>query len=156
MPRGLRAVVARALALLACGPALGACPPGQSPGLAVIRLTDGAVLHRAQDAGFALTWRHSVTLTPVRALYTLGPGTIRQTEERFSAHGPGMASDGPGWRQEGGSFVLPLDRAIDRLILRTAPAHQNRLHLAGTEVDLTLWPGQPLELLPLPCEDIRP
>jgi len=143
-----------ALALCCCGSVAAACPPGELPGLAVVRLIDGAVLHEAQADSFALSWRHSVTLTPVLASYSLDAGVIRQTEERFSAHGPGMASDGQGWRKEGDVFVLPMDRAIDRLILRTAPAYENHLLIDGTEIDLTLWPRQPLELKPLPCKDI--
>ena len=106
---------------------------------------------------FALRYRHSVTLTLVTAHYAIAPdGSITQTEERFSAHGPGMAHDGAGWHLEGDEMVLPLDRPIPHLVLRTAPAHENRLIVGAKETDLTLWPGQPLELRALPCKDIAP
>ncbi len=127
------------------------------PELRLERVAGGAPLWQGESDGFSLHWRHSVTLTPVQAIYAIDPdGTIRQTEERFMAHGPGMAHDGAGWHSEGDQMVLPLDRPIPRLVFRTAPDHQNRLIVRGTEIDLTLWPGQPLELRALPCkEDLR-
>ena len=125
--------------------------------IAALDAADGAVLAQAQAAGFALHWRHSVTLTPVEARYALLPGgAIVQTEERFAAHGPGMAHDAPGWRREGEMFVLPLARAVNRLVLRAAAEHENRLAIAGQTIDLTRWPGVPIDLVPLPCEEIRP
>jgi hypothetical protein len=136
------------LAALTLAAPSAACPVG----LAVVRVADGAELARVAGAAFMLEWRHSVTLTMVRDAYVLTPeGEIRQVEERFAAHGPGMAHDGAGWRREGGEYVLPLDRPIDRLILRAAPEHRNRLRAGDAEIDLTRWPGQPLELTPVPC-----
>lgn len=141
------APVAVLVAALAAASAT-ACPVG----LAVARVADGAVLARVAADAFTLEWRHSVTLTMVRDRYVLTPeGEIIQVEERFEAHGPGMAHDGEGWRREGGQYVLPLNRPIDRLILRTAPEHRNRLRAGDADIDLTRWPGQPLELLPVPC-----
>lgn len=143
---------ALAIVIAAAAPAAAAC----TPGLAVVRLADGAVLHQARADRFELRWRHSVTLDPVLARYVLDSTGIRQTEERFASHGPGLAHDAEGWRREGDSFVLPLDRPIDRLILRSAPRYENRLLLAGQDIDLTRWPGQPLELTPLPCKEPAP
>ena len=130
-----------------------ACQPGQSPGLAVVRLSDGAVLFETRTDRFALSWRNSVTLTPVLEIYALDRDGIRQIEERFSAHGPGMAHTGEAWRREDGMFVITLDRPIERLVLRSAPAYENRLRIAETEIDLTQWSGVPLELIPLHCKD---
>ncbi|MFN3614314.1 MAG: DUF1850 domain-containing protein [Rubrimonas sp.] len=136
------------LSALIGGAPVAACPLG----LAVVRVADGVELARVDAASFTLEWRHSVTLTMVRDVYVLSPeGRIRQVEERFAAHGPGMAHDGAGWRREDGEFVLPLDRPLDRLILRAAPEHRNRLRAGGADIDLTLWSGQPLELKPVPC-----
>jgi hypothetical protein len=127
-----------------------ACPVG----LAVVRAGDGTVVYVAQAEEFSLSYRHSVTLTPVTARYVIAPdGTLTQTEERFAAHGPGLAHDGEGWRRDGDSFVLPLNREIGRLIVRTAPEHENRLIIADTRIDLAAWPREPLHLTPMPCED---
>jgi len=143
-----------ALALSACNGSVAAC---DLPLLRLERVTDGALLMQVATDHFALRYRHSVTLTPVTARYVVSPGgAITQTEERFAAHGPGMAHDGAGWHREGGEMVLPLDRPIPRLVLRTAPEHENRLIVGATETDLTLWPGQPLELRALPCKDTNP
>ncbi|MFN4171744.1 MAG: DUF1850 domain-containing protein [Pseudorhodobacter sp.] len=143
-----------ALALSACLDRAAAC---DLPLLRLERVTDGALLMQVHTDSFALRYRHSVTQTPVDALYSIAPdGRITQTEERFSTHGPGLAHDGAGWRQDGAEMVLPLDRPIPRLVLRTAPEHENRLIVGGTETDLTLWPGEPLELGALPCKDTAP
>jgi len=150
---GRRALALAALILGAGGGAFPACAC-PAPVVQVVRLSDGAVLAEGAADSFALHWRHSVTLTDVRATYAVGPdGRLRQTEERFADHGPGLAFDGTGWRIEDGAMVLPLDRAIDRLILRTAPDHRNRLTIGAQTIDLTQWPRQPLEILALPCTD---
>lgn len=138
-------------AILAPAMPAAACPPG----LAVVRVADDAVLAELQAPdGFALHALHSVTLEPVEARYVVGPDGLRQVEERFGTHGPGMAHEAEGWRREGDVFVLPLDRAIDRLVLRSAAPWQNRLTAGETEIDLTRWPGEPLEIVALPC--LRP
>ncbi|SDW72860.1 DUF1850 domain-containing protein [Roseicitreum antarcticum] len=123
-------------------------------GLSVVRLTDDTVLARAQAQEFTLIWRHSVTLTPVYAAYAIdADGTLRQTEERFAAHGPGMAFGGEGWQIRGDQMVLTLNRPIPQLILRSDIPHQNRLIAGDTEIDLTRWPGVPLEIRATPCKD---
>lgn len=137
-----------ALALSATAPAA-ACPPG----IAVVEVGGGAVMFSTRVEEFELAYRHSVTLTPVVSRYRIDPHGIVQVEERMAAHGPGVAYGGEGWRREGGMFVLPLERGIDRLVLRAAPQYENRL-IAGKEViDLFRWPGRPLEIRPLFCED---
>lgn len=126
------------------------------------------VLASLQGPDFSLIWRNSVTLTPVQADYTVQIGRgIVQRAERFSAHGPGMAyastdastdastgdstDNSARWRDVGGQIVLDLDRAIDRLILRSAPEHENRLFNATTLIDLTQWPARPLEIRARGC-----
>lgn len=122
--------------------------------LELVDLRGATVLTEFQGPEFALSWRHSVTLTTVRADYRLLAGRgIVQTAERFAAHGPGMAHDGAGWRIEDGQMVLDLDRDIDRLILRTAPEHENRLQTTAAEIDLTQWPATPLEIRAAECKE---
>lgn len=151
-PRGRRAFALAAL-MMGAGGAIPACAC-TSPVVQVIRLSDAAVLAEVGANSFVLHWRHSVTKGMVSATYSVAPdGTLRQTEERFADHGPGLAFEGAGWRQEADAMVLPLDREIPRLILRTAPEHRNRVEAGGQTIDLTRWPGQPLELLARPCKD---
>lgn len=120
----------------------------------VTALQTGQVVLSIPASAFTLSWRHSVSLTQVEADYTLGPdGQMYQTEERFSAHGPGMEYGGDNWRFEDGQMILHLNRPIPRLVVRTAPAHENRLIVAGQTHDLTRWPGIPLELELRPCKD---
>ena len=145
-----------ALALAACLGS-GSASACDLPELRLEQVKDGAVLRQWQADAFTLRYRHSVTLTPVTAHYAIAPdGSITQTEERFSAHGPGMAHDGAGWHRDGDEMVLPLNRPIPHLVLRTAAAHENRLIVGGAEIDLTRWPGQPLHFRALPCKDTAP
>lgn len=140
------AVLLLALSTLAAA----ACPKG----LVVVRVANGTVLAAAQAAAFSLSYRHSVTLTPVTARYVIaGDGRLIQVEERFSAHGPGLAHDVEGWRREGDSFVLTLEREIDRLVLRTAPEYENLLIADGARIDLTAWPREPLEVRAIDCKE---
>lgn len=109
------------------------------------------------DGAFALSFIHSVSLTPVRDEYVLdSDGAIRQTAEIFIAHGQGLPSgaDEPGglaWEHEDGRFRLTMDRAIPRLVVRTDAEYRNRLHAAGGTVDLNQWSDQALYLRPSPC-----
>ncbi|MGP9791179.1 DUF1850 domain-containing protein [Roseinatronobacter sp. NSM] len=122
--------------------------------LDVVRLHDGKTLATLPAGAFSMLWRHSVTLTMVQADYVLDPqGRIIQIAERFAAHGPGMAHDGTGWRVHDGQMVIDLNRDVGRLILRSAPAHENRLIAGDTELDLTQWPATPLEIRPPDCKD---
>jgi len=52
-----------------------------------------------------------------------------------------------------GAMVLPLDRPVPRLILRTAPEHENRLIVGDQMIDLTRWPATPLEILSPDCKE---
>ncbi|WP_071797163.1 DUF1850 domain-containing protein [Natronohydrobacter thiooxidans] len=120
----------------------------------LVSIRDGTILAQIDGPEFALAWRHSVTLTEVRADYRLMPGRgIVQTAERFAAHGPGMAHEGAGWRSENGLMLVELDRDIDRLILRAAPEHENRLLAAADVIDLTQWPAIPLEIRAVDCKE---
>lgn len=150
---GWRGFAALCLTYLVMGgtSAAHACEAGM---LELVDLRGATVLAVFDGPGFTLNWRHSVTLTPVRAEYRLVAGRgIVQTAERFAAHGPGMAHEGAGWRIEDGQMVLDLDRDIDRLILRTAPDHENRLQTTAAEIDLTQWPATPLEIRAADCKE---
>lgn len=125
--------------------------------LDVIHVQDGTTLASLPAQPFTLVWRNSVTHSLVQADYILGPqGQIIQIAERFAAHGPGMAHDGAGWRIEGGQMVIDLHRDVGRLILRSAPAHENRLIAGDTVIDLTQWPATPLEIRSPDCKDPPP
>lgn len=153
IPIGWRGFAALCLAYLVTGgiPAARACEAGR---IVLVDLRAETVLAELQGPDFALSWRHSVTLTAMRAEYRLISGRgIVQTAERFSSHGPGMAHDGAGWRFEDGQMVLDLDREIDRLILRTAPDYENRLHVDAAVIDLTQWPATPLEIRAADCKE---
>ncbi len=135
-------------------------PPRCTPYLAILTFPHEAPLARialGADGAFALSFIHSVSLTPVRDDYVLNAdGTIRQTAEVFVAHGQGLPSgvDDPGalaWQHEDGHFRLILDRPIPRLVVRTNRDYQNRLHAAGETVDLNQWRDQALHLRPSPC-----
>ena len=115
--------------------------------------SDTRVLEKPGES-FTLVWRHSVSLTEVEADYVKAPnGGLRQVEERFKAHGPGMEYGGDNWSFENGQMRLRLDRHIPRLIVRTAPEHRNRLIVNGKTYDLTRWPGTPLEIEMPACKE---
>ncbi|WP_157046592.1 DUF1850 domain-containing protein [Roseovarius sp. 217] len=150
---GWRGLTALAAVILCAGgsQAPRACSNGM---LAVVGVRDGQTRIDLPAQAFTLKWRHSVSLTPVEADYIITPdGGIVQTEERFIAHGPGMAYDGKGWVQRDGAMVLPLDRPVPRLILRSAPEHENRLIVGDQMIDLTRWPATPLEILSPDCKE---
>lgn len=124
---------------------------------AVVSVTDlrhDVTLLERPATRFTLIWRHSVNLTEVEADYVIGPdGGLHQVEERFKAHGPGMEYGGDGWTFENGQMRLRLERPVPRLILRTAPEHRNRLVVNGETLDLTRWPGKPLEIEMRACKE---
>lgn len=109
-------------------------PPAACAVLEIRSVPDGGTLDRipVPDGRFALSFRHSVTLRPVVDRYVVDPGgAIRQTAEEFDQHGPGLpASAEPGrpWQRRGDVWIVPLDRPIDRLVVRVDPAAENRLY----------------------------
>lgn len=130
------------------------------PHLTVLTFPEGTPLAEVPlgpDNRFALSFIHSVSLTPVRDEYVLEPdGAIRQTAEIFVAHGQGLpsAADEPGglaWEHKDGRFRLTMDRPIPRLVVRTNARYENRLYAAGHTVDLNQWDDQALDLRPTPC-----
>ena len=153
MRTGWRGIAALCLISLVTGGASAARGCDQYV-IELVDLRSGAILAELTGPDFALSWRHSVTLTPVRAEYrVMAERGIVQTAERFATHGPGMAHDGAAWRIEDGQMVLDLDRDIDRLILRTAPEHENRLFADSKDIDLTQWPATPLEIRAAVCKE---
>jgi hypothetical protein len=146
-------LAAAALLLLATeARAAPACPVE----LVLRALPSGAELARVgtDDAGgFALAFRHSVTLRTVVDRYRIEDGTIVQVEQLFDTHGPGLpdvAAPGLAFARDGDRFRVRMHRPIDRLVLRPTAASENRLLAAGA---IELWRlGAPvLELGPAPC-----
>lgn len=151
--QGLRGLAALASVTLIMG-GTSAAHDCTSREIEVVRLQDGMTLASLPKDAFTLVWRNSVTLTKVYADYIFDTdGQIIQTTERFAAHGPGMAHDGPGWHVEDDQMVIELHRHVPRLILRSAPAYENRLIAGETEIDLTQWPATPLEILSTDCKE---
>lgn len=119
---------------------------------------EGVVLARVatgpQDGAFALTFLHSVALTPVTGRYAIEGGGIVQRAEEFDQHGAGLpfAASEPGSRMERreGRFVLHLRREIPELLVRVGAEHQNRLEGAET-LDLTQWGERRLRIRPDEC-----
>ena len=152
-PQGLRSLAALAVVTLFMGgtSVAHACTNREAE---VVRLKDGISLVSLPMNACTLGWRNSVTLTKVYADYIFDEeGQIIQVAERFSAHGPGMAYAGAGWRVENDQMVIDLDRHIPRLIFRSAPAHENHLVAGEIELDLTQWPATPLEIRALDCKE---
>lgn len=109
---------------------------------------------------FALTFIHSVSLTPVKDIYVIENDTshstwqIRQTEERFIAHGQGLPSlvnepDAIAFEHQNDTFVLKLSRPIPRLIVRTDKRFKNRLHVGQRVINLNQWPDTGLFITPI-------
>jgi hypothetical protein len=155
--RAGRALALAALPLLAAeGRAAPACP-GE---LVLLARPAGVELARVGldgSGGFALSFRHSVTLRTVVDRYRIEDGTIVQVEQLFDAHGPGLPDvAGPDlvFLREGERFRVRLRRPIERLVLRPSPASENRLE-AATRLDLAALTAGPLELVPVPCSERR-
>ncbi|MGD9124238.1 MAG: DUF1850 domain-containing protein [Desulfarculaceae bacterium] len=156
----LGAGVLALLALAAC--ALQQPAGAECPGSMLIRqFPGGAELKRLKltpKGRFALSFIHSVSLTPVRDDYQVRGEKIVQTSVTFKAHGAGLPSgrwepNATGWERKNGSFFLPLTRPIPKLVVRTDRRYRNRLHLSGRVIDLNQWPDQALEILIRPCQD---
>ncbi|WP_028879707.1 DUF1850 domain-containing protein [Terasakiella pusilla] len=99
---------------------------------------------------FALTFIHSVSLTPVEDIYKIykvSPDAfaIRQLEERFITHGQGLPSmdgepDAKRFVRQDGTFILYLDRPIHDLIVRLDSRFKNRLDVGSSVINLNQWP----------------
>lgn len=138
--------------------------PACSPGITVTTVPEGRILAEIDVGGaeagnrghdFALTYLHSVTLTPVESRYRLEADGFRQVAELFAQHGPGLAAEpvtgGQPWRIEDGRFRVGLDRELPRIRLRVDPDYRNRLVTADREIDLTQWGRRAIELLARVC-----
>ncbi len=111
------------------------------------------------DQKFALSFIHSVSLTPVHDQYRVlnsGSGGYRilQTEERFIAHGQGLPSmtnepDAVAFEHRNGQFILRLKRPINDLIVRTDSRFKNRLHTGQATINLNQWSDTGLRIQPV-------
>lgn len=104
-----------------------------------------------KETRFALSFIHSVTVTPVRDNYEITPEGICQTSEIFESHCAGLPysdreTNATKWEQKNGKFILHMERKIPRLVVRTDKNYKNRLHLSGRTIDLNQWEDQALLL----------
>ena len=99
---------------------------------------------------FALSFIHSVTMTPVRDNYEMTPdGGICQTSEIFESHCAGLPysdqeTGATRWEQKDGKFILHMKRDIPKLVVRTDKRYRNRLHIQDQVIDLNQWEDQAL------------
>ncbi len=99
---------------------------------------------------FALSFIHSVTMTPVRDNYEITPdGSICQISEVFESHCAGLPysdeeTGATRWEQKEGKFILHMERNIPKLVVRTDKRYRNRLHIQDQVIDLNQWEDQAL------------
>ena len=128
------------------------CPAGTGSVLVLSQFPGGRELLRldtGREKGFALTFIHSVSRTPVVDEYLFEQGGIVQTAERFRAHGAGLPSHpnepgGLSWEKQGEDFVLHMRRPMPKLVVRTDANYRNRLVLGRQTVNLNQWEDQAL------------
>lgn len=118
----------------------------QYPGMAIL-----ASFPLEKENQFALSFIHSVTVTPVQDNYLLTPEGICQTSEIFESHCAGLPysdkeTNATKWEQRDGKFILHMERKIPKLVVRTDKNYKNRLHLANQIIDLNQWEDQALLL----------
>jgi len=106
------------------------------------------------DPAFAITYRHSVTRTPVIETYRATADRFVQTSIRFEQHGPGLpTAPGPGerWERIDGRFVVTMARPLDELRMRVHADQAPALDVAGATLALTRWGNRAIGLLPSTC-----
>lgn len=132
--------------LLAAGIAQAAC-------LSIVTYPDGAPLASLaiarEEADFRLTYRHSVTRTPVEERYRVDGDAIVETEIRFEQHGPGLPSEpdaGERWMQRDGQIIVTMHRRFPRMVMRVHADSQPMLTTAARTIELAQWGNRALEL----------
>jgi hypothetical protein len=139
---------------------LAVAPSVQAIALSIEEYRTESPLHCVEvvDQAFALSFIHSVSLTPVYDQYQLlnsdAGYRILQTEERFFAHGQGLPSledepDAIAFEHSNGQFILRLKRPIHNLIVRTDSRFENRLHTGQITINLNQWPDTGLRIQPI-------
>jgi hypothetical protein len=106
------------------------------------------------DRGFAITYVHSVTRTPVVETYRVDAGALVQTSIRFEQHGPGLpTAPGPGerWERRDGRFVVTMQRPLGDIRMRVHADQAPTLDAGGTPIPLSRWGNRALGLAPAPC-----
>jgi hypothetical protein len=114
---------------------------------------DGKALAQVEAArgSFTISYVHSVTRTPVVEHYRVDGATIVETELRFEQHGPGLPTEadaGGTWREEGGRFVVTMNRRFPAIAMRVHADQSPRLAVDGDRraVNLAQWGNRALAL----------
>ena len=110
----------------------------------------------AGDAGFAITYVHSVTRTPVSERYRIAGSEIVETEIRFEQHGPGLPTEadaGGTFTRSDGRFVVTMDRHFPSIVMQVHADQSPRLTAGSRSIDLAQWGNRALTLgvIPEPC-----
>lgn len=148
---GRSLLMAAACLVIFCG-----CVHTDHPGpvLEISQFPEGPVLMQVElgkEAGFSLSFIHSVSMTPVTDIYRVENGRIIQTAERFRTHGKGLPSQvnepyGTGWKNKGDEFVFTMARPIPKMVIRTDKNYKNRLMIGDRTINLNQWEDQALLL----------
>jgi len=144
--------------VLALVVAAGACGAIAAPCVAIDSAPDGVRLTTiALDPSsplFAVTYVHSVTLTPVDETYRVDGAALEQTGIVFSEHGPGLPTQpdaGQRWSDVDGRFHVTLARHFDTIRMRVHRDQSPRLMASGRTLDLWQWGNRAIALHATAC-----
>lgn len=117
---------------------------GKGVPLAVFALPDGRFEH---------VFIHSVHQTPVEEKFRIelqdGAPRLHLYELRYQSQGVGMPSDAEGgYRLEGGTFILAMDRSFERLPIMVSPVAGHGITIGGAPTPFVMYqsPGRPIAL----------
>jgi hypothetical protein len=108
------------------------------------------------EAVFRVTYRQSVTRTPVEERYRVDGDAIVETEIRFEQHGPGLPTEpdaGERWVHRDGRFIVSMNRWFPHVVMRVDADTQPILAAGADAIDLAQWGNRALVLRALrnPC-----
>ena len=101
------------------------------------------------DNTFALSFTHSITLTPVRSQYKIVDRDIIQTGEIFEAHGYGLPSmvnevGVLSWVKKNGKFFLNMKRKITPMVVRISQEYNSIIYIKERKIPLDKYDGASL------------